>query len=132
MELRRARFASGSFAKNLIGSLIGAIDEDSRCGFPFSRLLEEKTFSHTLFRSTVRRTNAVNCTAQIYQRKAANSKIFPRNSKPIRNTLPSLFLLLPFADPFQSKKTHSNINRPTAFVFVAGGLPGVRLKNMCS
>ena len=47
MGLRRVRFARGSSAKNLIGSLIGAIDEDSRCGFLFSTLLEGKTFSHT-------------------------------------------------------------------------------------
>ena len=47
MGLRRVRFALGSSAKNLIGSLIGAIDEDSRCGFLFSTLLEGKTFSHT-------------------------------------------------------------------------------------
>ena len=65
----------------------------------------KRRLSLTLFRSTVRRTNAVICTAQIYQRKAANSKIFPRNSEPIRNTLPSLFCFYPLQTPPDQENT---------------------------
>ena len=65
----------------------------------------KRELSLTLFRSTVLRTNAVSCTAQIYPRKAANSKIFPRNSEPIRNNLPSLFCFYPLQTPPDQENT---------------------------
>ena len=65
--------------------------------------------SLTLFQSTVRRNSAVNCTAQMYQRKPANSKIFPRNSEPIRNTLSlSLSLSLSCFYPFYTFPDQEN------------------------
>ena len=93
------RFARGSSAKNLIGSLIGAIDEDSRCGFLFSTLLEGKTFSHTFPINCSTKQRCQLYSTNIYQRKPANSKIFPRNSEPIRNTLPIVFFVFTLCRP---------------------------------
>ena len=87
--------------------LIGAIDEDSRCGFPFSRLLEGRSscrredffshFSDQLFDETTLSTVQHKCTRE-------NPRTVKFSREILNQVFPSLYCFYRFQTPSRSRK----------------------------
>ena len=105
--LARPNNAKKKLALSARAYLIGAIDEDSRCGFPFSRLLEGRNscrredfflhFSDHLFDETKLSTVQHKCIRE-------NPRTVKVSREILNQVFPSLYCFYPFQTPSRSRK----------------------------